>query len=498
MSGSNGKLDLDAMLRSWPAPACDEAAWEQRAENIVRAALAATGSGSSAAALFDAPALAAEQGEPDASVISAGEKRMFQESDQNSPSQPSQSDDSAGAPASAVPSTGAPKPSERKRGSLKEMAARASQAGVSRPGLSGPPSSSAAAPRSSAAPAAPVSSAAVSAKPSDAGLEDSGIIHLNTVKPSAAPDQKEAAANDSGVEGEEKPAKAAAAAKGGAGPKKAKAGGSAAVAAAPAAKAEEKKSSSGMMAGIAIAVVGLAAAFAIMQSRKQEQPTVTPTAAQTAPAATEQAKAAPAPSDQPDAVKTAEPLAANALENAGSTETASGSGDKEKAAGAATGTGAVAAATGAPSGQPSAPEKAGDDPYAPSAPAATGTGKPGDLSSAMAAAVGEQAKKDGPSSDNAEPAAASRNQNIPEQPSQGSVAAAMGAVMPSAKGCVAGADDVSRAQVTFASNGTVKSVSVTGWAASHGATGCVKGALSAAKVAPFSKPSFTVGVTIRP
>ena len=55
-----------------------------------------------------------------------------------------------------------------------------------------------------------------------------------------------------------------------------------------------------------------------------------------------------------------------------------------------------------------------------------------------------------------------RNQNVPEKPSQGSVQSAVGSVIGAAKACVAGADDVSRAQVTFSSEGTVTSVSVTG------------------------------------
>jgi hypothetical protein len=117
----------------------------------------------------------------------------------------------------------------------------------------------------------------------------------------------------------------------------------------------------------------------------------------------------------------------------------------------------------------------------------------------MAQAVGEDGqKKAAPTSENAEPAAGARNQSIPEQPSQGSVQAAIGTVMGGAKACVAGADDVSRAQITFGSGGTVTGVSVSGWATSHGATGCIKGALQGAKVGPFSKSSYTVGVTIRP
>jgi hypothetical protein len=117
----------------------------------------------------------------------------------------------------------------------------------------------------------------------------------------------------------------------------------------------------------------------------------------------------------------------------------------------------------------------------------------------MARAVGPI--KDGDNSGPAlpEPAAGgARNQNIPEQPSQGSVQAAIGAVMGGAKACVAGADDVSRAQVTFSSAGTVTNVTVSGWAAANGKSACVQGALKGAKVGPFSRPSFTFGVSIRP
>jgi hypothetical protein len=92
----------------------------------------------------------------------------------------------------------------------------------------------------------------------------------------------------------------------------------------------------------------------------------------------------------------------------------------------------------------------------------------------------------------------SGNSSVPEQPSQGAALAAIGSVMGSAKACVGGADAVSRAQVTFSSNGQVSSVSVSGWAADNGKAECVKRALKGAKVGPFSKPSFTVGIPIRP
>ena len=90
------------------------------------------------------------------------------------------------------------------------------------------------------------------------------------------------------------------------------------------------------------------------------------------------------------------------------------------------------------------------------------------------------------------------NSNIPQQPAQGSIAPALRSVMGGAKKCVAGADDVSNAAITFGSNGAVKSVAVTGWAAANGATDCIKSALKGANVGPFWKPSFTVNVTLKP
>jgi hypothetical protein len=131
--------------------------------------------------------------------------------------------------------------------------------------------------------------------------------------------------------------------------------------------------------------------------------------------------------------------------------------------------------------------------------AASPAGKPGDLQNEMARAVGTIIDAPKPDQGTPEPAVAtSRNRNVPEQPSQGSVQSAVGAVIGSAKACVAGADDVSRAQVTFSSAGTVASVSVTGWAAAHGKSACVQAALKGANVGPFSRQSFTIPVPIRP
>jgi hypothetical protein len=260
---------------------------------------------------------------------------------------------------------------------------------------------------------------------------------------------------------------------------------------------EKKKGSGGVYAGVAIAVLGVAAAFAITKMNKPAPQQPTAVVEQNPAAQPPGAQETPQPSEKAP-VAAVEPTPQPAGEP-GEVAAPTGGGEKVAAApgngtaGAQQPTGGSAAAP-ADEKTPDATEKPSTAPAAPDAPS-----KPGDLKGAMAAAVGgDGTKKDTPTAEQAEPAAGSRNQNIPEQPPQGSVQAAIRAVMPAAKACVAGADDVSRAQVTFASNGTVKSVSVSGWAASHNATGCVKSALQGANVGPFSKSTFTTGFPIRP
>jgi len=118
----------------------------------------------------------------------------------------------------------------------------------------------------------------------------------------------------------------------------------------------------------------------------------------------------------------------------------------------------------------------------------------------MARAVGAPEKAAGAAAvPTTEPAAGGPDrQGLPEQPSQGSVQAAVGAVIGGAKSCVADANDVTRVTLTFGSNGTVTSVSVNGWAAAHGETACVQSAMKAAKVGPFARPSYTFTVPLRP
>lgn len=461
------KESLDALLREWPAPGVtlhdleqEDGAASPRADDIARAAMSAPrGDEGALAALLDAPRLDAEPGEPGTIVLkeAGGEKKMAKDNESGEPT--------SGAP-SAIP---AAVPSERKRTSLKAMAERASQSG-GRPSSPGAGPSSVSPPSLTGVPASRISLAPVS-RPIEAKSDDSGLVNLTLVKESATPAQVAAAekAKPGQVDlfEDEKPVAAAAAAT---------------VVAAPTPITASKKSNTSAVAGIAIAVIGLAAAFAMMQRKPTPAPTVAeakptptmeaaPAPTQAAPAETV-AAASPEPSAEPTAAASADPAPKVAL--GGPLPTAAAVAAKDPAPA----DGKVAAAT----------------PPAAAAP----TGQAGDLQSEMIRAAGG-AKDPAAGAGTPEPAAGNaKNQNVPEQPSQGSVQAAVGAVMGGAKGCVAGADDVSRANVTFGSGGTVSSVSVTGWAAAHGKSACVQAALKGAKVGAFSKASYTIGVTIRP
>ncbi len=468
-----GKLELDGLLKEWPAPSTrDEQAWEERADLIVEAAVARRSEGKAALdALLAAPALDAEPGEPPAeveprpSLATTPYLRALPSGEERTMSQGSDQDGGRKSAASVPP--------ERKRQSLKEIAARASQSGVSTP----PPSRASAV--STPLPAAistPLPSRASSppGRPSEAGKEDSGVIDLKIVNAAATAQQKAAAEKaQPGTEalGFDEDARAD----------------EAKTQRQPATLPQKKKGSPGVVAGVAIAALGLAASFAIMQTRKG--PATEPHAAQDAPAVVperaqgEQPAAAPQPAAEPAAPAEEGKVAEDAKPA-----------EEGKVAAGPSGAGAAAPAAPAGTAAPEQPAAVAQGKLPAPAPA----GKPGDLSSAMQKAVGDEGTRSDVT-EAPEPAAGTpRNQNIPEQPSQGSLQAAIGSVMGGAKACVAGADDVSRAQVTFSSSGAVSNVSVTGWAASNGASGCIKSALKGANVGPFSKPTFTFGVTIRP
>ncbi len=204
------------------------------------------------------------------------------------------------------------------------------------------------------------------------------------------------------------------------------------------------------------AVLGLAAAAAglvLWQGQHDSGPVATaPTEARPTPQATNAARAASAPA--PAAGLSVEPLVAEAPASA------------------------------VPRGFGGAPNLAGSGPRLASLPT-----KP----TAAAPAPSAPEEQDDP---RLVPAA--KPESLPLEPSTGAALAAVGRVMGGAKACVAGHGAASTATLAFASNGRVQSVSVGPPAAGTPAEGCIRSALSGARVAPFAKPSFTIRVPIRP
>lgn len=87
--------------------------------------------------------------------------------------------------------------------------------------------------------------------------------------------------------------------------------------------------------------------------------------------------------------------------------------------------------------------------------------------------------------------------SVPLKPSLGAIQGAIGAAMPAARGCLGPDDPISRAMVTFQSDGSVQSVSISGGAAGKPAEACIRNALMKARVAPFAQPTFSAPATIR-
>ncbi|MBN2192506.1 MAG: hypothetical protein JW751_06785 [Polyangiaceae bacterium] len=88
--------------------------------------------------------------------------------------------------------------------------------------------------------------------------------------------------------------------------------------------------------------------------------------------------------------------------------------------------------------------------------------------------------------------------STPLAPTTGEAIAALAPSLSAAKLCVAGHTDPSTAVITFGSDGTVSTVSVSGPAAATPAGSCIEAAFKSARVAPFAKPSFSVSYPVRP
>ncbi len=158
---------------------------------------------------------------------------------------------------------------------------------------------------------------------------------------------------------------------------------------------------------------------------------------------------------------------------------------------------AVAAAAPAKAAPAAAASAAVDPAVAANAPPPAPTGTPVNLESAMQQAAGQQSTLSTPTATATEAPAAAPT-SVVLKPSQGAIQGALGAALPAARGCLGPDDPISRASVTFQSDGTVQSVAVTGGAAGKPAEACIRSALMRAKVPPFAMPTFTAPATIRP
>jgi hypothetical protein len=88
--------------------------------------------------------------------------------------------------------------------------------------------------------------------------------------------------------------------------------------------------------------------------------------------------------------------------------------------------------------------------------------------------------------------------SVPQRPSQGALASAIGRVLPDARSCLGPDDGVSYANVVFESGGSVQNVTLSGYAANKPAGACITTALKKGSVGPFAEPTYSAKVTVRP
>jgi hypothetical protein len=130
----------------------------------------------------------------------------------------------------------------------------------------------------------------------------------------------------------------------------------------------------------------------------------------------------------------------------------------------------------------------------PSSTAAPGDGKSLEALMQQAAGVTSGATPAAPATPDAPQVAPG---SVPLKPSAGAIHGALGAALPGARACVDPDDAISHAMVTFQSDGSVQSVSVSGGAAGKPAEACIRAALMKARVPPFANPTFSAPATIR-
>ncbi|MGH7285518.1 MAG: hypothetical protein ACRELY_28690, partial [Polyangiaceae bacterium] len=125
------------------------------------------------------------------------------------------------------------------------------------------------------------------------------------------------------------------------------------------------------------------------------------------------------------------------------------------------------------------------------------SGSSADLQNAMKTAVGPSDSSGGdtkatPSGPKFAPG------SVPQRPSQGALAGAIGIVMPGARACLGPDDGVSYATIVFQSAGDTQKVTLSGFAANKPAGACITTALKKANVGPFAETTYSAKVTVRP
>lgn len=277
-------------------------------------------------------------------------------------------------------------------------------------------------------------------------------------------------------------------------------------AAAPQQKEEKKGSPIVAILGGLVAVGGIAAgAFFYVHSHRapvasaavDTKPEVAVAATQ-APAApqtnADSTHAQPATNDAPQIVAQNDvtPAAvAKTTKSAPAGHAASKQPSKPSAGGSSGGGGALADAMekDTSSTPPPAPPAADTTP-------APATGASGSLKDAMQTAAGPSdsnaGQKDAPSGPKFAPG------SVPQRPSQGALASAIGRVLPDARACLGPDDGVSYATIVFESAGGVQNVTLSGFAANKPAGSCITTALKKASVGPFAETTYSAKVTVRP
>jgi hypothetical protein len=142
--------------------------------------------------------------------------------------------------------------------------------------------------------------------------------------------------------------------------------------------------------------------------------------------------------------------------------------------------------------------RAGSTKWTPTSSPAPAPGSDQSLEALMKRAVGNTAAPAPPPAAAAAEAPKAGGDGLPAKPAMGAVQGAVGTVLPAARYCLGPDDPVSRATITFKSDGTVENVSVSGDAAGQPAEECIRSRLMAARVSPFGSPTFTWTVTVRP